>query len=566
LAKFSQKNVEFLNGQKAIFGSNDESYLTWDAAGNQLLVSTVVSGVEPTAPGHLTPRFYVDSAIATISGASQEFLDIYDAGGGQDISSGWTDIQFDTIRQKTGAFTFTADGTEVTITASGTYVVSYRLTTDDTAGDRISTYGRLQIDTGSGYTTVPGSWFAMYQADGEVSESSSTATLILNLNKDDKLKVQADGSSASSTSDTIAEGCSLVIFNAGGLQGDAGTIGEDGDKGDTGFGLWAFGRVESDGTELDTFNLNVSRTATGTYACTFDTDPDDANYGIHVQPYQTVTDTNAMVSSVSSTGFTITIGQGDNGGTPDTLADTDFSVAVYHSNGSPTVSGSNISFLDLKDTPTTYSGSVGDYLRVTSSGIEFAEVNVVVDHGGLTGLDDDDHTQYLLADGSRQLSDDWNYGSANVSGTGSFYGNGATLSGIAYVDGDDVYFYDTTRSKDLGVAILEIGCGRNSANTTNQYLRTYNGTPMNQTGVALPWDATLIGGAAMGSSNTQTWTVRLRKNDSATNIASLTVTNAYENHVTNANIDFDEGDRIQIYMEGTNINYPQARLYFRRRK
>lgn len=143
-----------------------------------------------------------------------------------------------------------------------------------------------------------------------------------------------------------------------------------------------------------------------------------------------------------------------------------------------------------------------------------------------------------------------------------------TTSGIPYIDEDDgdVYFYDPTREKDLGVAILEIGCGRNSANTTNQYLRTYNGTPMNQTGIALPWDATLIGGAAMGAVNTQTWTVRLRKNDSATNIASLTVTNSYEAHVTNADIDFDEGDRIQIYMEGTNINYPQARLYFRRRK
>lgn len=192
--------------------------------------------------------------------------------------------------------------------------------------------------------------------------------------------------------------------------------------------------------------------------------------------------------------------------------------------------------------------------------------SIVLDHGDLTGLDDDDHSQYLRTDGSRELSDNWYYGSANISGSGSFYGNGATLSGVAYVDGDDVYFYDTTRSKDLGVAILQIGCGRNSANTTNQYLRTFNGTPMNQTGVALPWDATLIGGAAMGSRNDQTWTIRLRKNGSATNLASLTVTNAYENHIMTADIDFDEGDRVQIYMEGTNINYPQARLYFRRRK
>lgn len=190
---------------------------------------------------------------------------------------------------------------------------------------------------------------------------------------------------------------------------------------------------------------------------------------------------------------------------------------------------------------------------------------IVQDHGNLMGLSDDDHTQYLRADGTRELTGDWDAGNYNITAK-EFYGDGSTLSGIAYVDGDDVYFYDSTRDKDLGVAILEIGCGRNSANTTNQYLRTFNGVPMNQTGVALPWDATLIGGVAMGARNDQTWTIRLRKNDSATNIASLTVTNAYENHVTTADIDFDEGDRIQIYMEGTNINYPLARLYFRRRK
>lgn len=145
-------------------------------------------------------------------------------------------------------------------------------------------------------------------------------------------------------------------------------------------------------------------------------------------------------------------------------------------------------------------------------------------------------------------------------------GVGNVLIGPAYIDSGEVYYYDSSRSKDLGVAVIQIGCGRNSANTTDQYLRTFNGTPMNQTGVALPYDATLIGGSMMGSRNDQSWTVRLRKNGSSTNLASLSITNAYENHVTNSNIDFDAGDRIQIYMEGTNINYPQVRMFFRRRK
>jgi len=192
--------------------------------------------------------------------------------------------------------------------------------------------------------------------------------------------------------------------------------------------------------------------------------------------------------------------------------------------------------------------------------------SIVLDHGDLTGLDDDDHSQYLRTDGSRELSDDWYYGSANISGSGNFYGNGATLSGIAYVDGDDVYFYDTTRDKDLGVAVIQIGAARNSRNTTNQYLRSYNGVPMNITGVPLPFDATLVGIAMAGEETNQTWTAYVRKNDSATNITSLGITNAYENHTWSEDEDFSAGDRIQIYMSGNSIDYPHVTLYFRRTK
>jgi microcystin-dependent protein len=44
-------------------------------------------------------------------------------------------------------------------------------------------------------------------------------------------------------------------------------------------------------------------------------------------------------------------------------------------NSPANISGLSQSFIDLDDTPTTYSGSVGKYLRVTASGIEFAEVS-----------------------------------------------------------------------------------------------------------------------------------------------------------------------------------------------
>lgn len=142
----------------------------------------------------------------------------------------------------------------------------------------------------------------------------------------------------------------------------------------------------------------------------------------------------------------------------------------------------------------------------------------------------------------------------------------ATISGVPYVDGDDVYFYDSTRDKDLGVAVIQIGCGRNSSNTTNQYLRTFNGTPMNLTGVPLPYDATLVGIVMSGSRNDQSWAAQIGRNGVATVMTSLSITNAYENHTWSEDEDFLAGDRVQVRLSGSNINYPQVRLFFRRRK
>jgi hypothetical protein len=114
--------------------------------------------------------------------------------------------------------------------------------------------------------------------------------------------------------------------------------------------------------------------------------------------------------------------------------------------------------------------------------------------------------------------------------------------------------------------VIQVGGGRNSANTTNQYLRHYDGTPFNQVGFTLPFDATLVGISMAGSVNTQSWSAHVRKNDEATVLDSLSITNSYRNYDWYRNVDFSAGDRIQLYMSGTNINYPRVEVYFRRRK
>jgi hypothetical protein len=74
-----------------------------------------------------------------------------------------------------------------------------------------------------------------------------------------------------------------------------------------------------------------------------------------------------------------------------------------------TLSGSHDEFIELTDTPASYAGSGNNIVAVTSGedGLEFITVSGLasqIDHGWLSGLSDDDHTQYILVDGSRDFT------------------------------------------------------------------------------------------------------------------------------------------------------------------
>jgi hypothetical protein len=57
---------------------------------------------------------------------------------------------------------------------------------------------------------------------------------------------------------------------------------------------------------------------------------------------------------------------------------------------------------------------------------------IIVDHGLLQGLSDDDHTQYLLADGTRALAGDWNCGNNALSNVKSVAINQTMSVGVGY--------------------------------------------------------------------------------------------------------------------------------------
>ena len=128
-------------------------------------------------------------------------------------------------------------------------------------------------------------------------------------------------------------------------------------------------------------------------------------------PYTTVQiDESDLTAALTDVWYAVITG-GPTGSIPDHLHDT--------SEGSGGEIAVGSTFLELIDTPATYSGSEGLFLRVdaTASGTEFAAVPA-------SGIDDHTHAAYVP----------WDFGAGTISGTGDIYCNDIyTASGTVYI-------------------------------------------------------------------------------------------------------------------------------------
>jgi len=68
MARFSQKDIFFKDGDMAVFGTGQDSQLFWDGVANEMCLTTTISGVDPTEDYHLTTKYYVDQQLSTSSG------------------------------------------------------------------------------------------------------------------------------------------------------------------------------------------------------------------------------------------------------------------------------------------------------------------------------------------------------------------------------------------------------------------------------------------------------------------------------------------------------------------
>lgn len=125
-------------------------------------------------------------------------------------------------------------------------------------------------------------------------------------------------------------------------------------------------------------------------------------------------------------------------------------------------------------------------------------------------------------------------------------------------------YYDKGRSKWVSMYREHLSfSGRDNANNANEYMR-HGMFTSNQSSARLLRNMVLIGISAQ-SNGAETWTVRVRKNGVATNLASLAISAATGAVQTNTNINFDASDKIEVYCDGTSVDRPLVRLEFAQR-
>jgi hypothetical protein len=135
---------------------------------------------------------------------------------------------------------------------------------------------------------------------------------------------------------------------------------------------------------------------------------------------------------------------------------------------------------------------------------------------------------------------------------------------IAMFPGGILGVYDKSNSRNKWLSVMRehmTFSGRNTKTNKNEYLWIDRVNSM-QTGMRLLRDATLVG-LSIESKDSDTYTLRIRKNNSATNLASLAVTGATGLQDITLNVDFSQGDEVQAYLESANnIEAPVARCEF----
>ncbi|MBT2161890.1 hypothetical protein [Zobellia barbeyronii] len=141
-----------------------------------------------------------------------------------------------------------------------------------------------------------------------------------------------------------------------------------------------------------------------------------------------------------------------------------------------------------------------------------------------------------------------------------------TESGQIFMGNDGIlYAYDGSRTKWLSVDRTMVGWGVNNPATTLAYMRQFNGAESDKNGWRMLRDGTITG-ITVQTENANTWTLEIRKNDGLIPIAVLAIAATEGGQDDTINIDFNQGDFLQAYCNGTAVEYPETLIEIAWRK
>jgi hypothetical protein len=223
--------------------ANNGNYLNLDSGKvtSDLAIESRSGGSDASKIIRTDSNGYIDNSFLNIGDAP--VFDVYDAASAiQFISTTYTDVIFDTIRESDSSFSYSTITGEMTANVAGKFVVQIDIGIEQVGGNsRSEGRFKVQLDTGGGYADLAGAMGNIYSRQTSQGEGGVSITFVWNTNIGDKIRVQGQREDGGGTLQLRANSSRMVIS---GLQGPTGSQGPAGSSGSVG----ALGEVQySDG-------------------------------------------------------------------------------------------------------------------------------------------------------------------------------------------------------------------------------------------------------------------------------------------------------------------------------
>lgn len=179
----------------------------------------------------------------------------------------YTDIQWNTTREIEDDYALDAAGYEVEFTKDGKYIVFLRVGIKQTANNgRSDEIHDLQIDTGGGFSTIPGTTGHIYSRQTTNGFGDSTIACVLDVSAGTKIKARGALNVGNGQLSFEANACSLTISNIKGQPGTSGLNGKDGTNGaDSSINILVNNVLQSSGNAsfINFSGYNIDSSVTG---------------------------------------------------------------------------------------------------------------------------------------------------------------------------------------------------------------------------------------------------------------------------------------------------------------